>query len=89
MDSMDDTYETNSGINKNSTLAGSSDNQIPITNESYVAFAKDIIEKYYKNKDLAENNDFSKKVSNDALKLLNAKIELGQMQNKTLGYTYR
>ncbi|MFJ7917371.1 MULTISPECIES: amidase domain-containing protein [unclassified Lysinibacillus] len=54
----------------------------------YVAFAKDIVEKYYKNKDLGENNDFSKEVSNDALKLLNAKIELGQMQNKTLGYTY-
>lgn len=89
LDFMDDTYETNNGINKNSALAGSSDNQIPITNESYVAFAKDIIEKYYKNKDLAENNDFSKEVSNDALKLLNAKIELGQMQNKTLGYTYK
>lgn len=68
---------------------GSPNNQIPITNEGYMTFAKDIVEKYYKNKDLAENNDFSKEVSNDTLKLLNAKIELGQMQNDTLGYTYR
>ncbi|MFJ7917370.1 MULTISPECIES: hypothetical protein [unclassified Lysinibacillus] len=88
-DYIDDTYVMNNEIIKNTALTSSSNNQTPITNDGYMTFAKDIVEKYYKNKDLGENNDFSKEVSNDTLKLLNAKIELGQMQNKTLGYTYR
>lgn len=58
------------------------------TENELVSFAVDVVEKYYKNKDLGENNDISKLVSGEALKLINTKIEMGQFQNKTLDCSY-
>ena len=57
--------------------------------EDYVTFASDIVEKYYRNKDLGESNDFSNEVSADVLKLFNTKIEMGQLQNKILELSYK
>ncbi len=48
----------------------------------YSDFAQDVIEKYYRNKDLDENNDLSALVSENVLKLLNAKISMERFQRR-------
>ena len=57
--------------------------------EDFVKFSSDIVENYYRNKDLGENNEFSNDVSTDVLKLLNTKIKMGQLQNEILGLNYK
>ena len=60
-----------------------------VQKEDYLKFASDIVEKYYRNKDLGENNDFSNNVSSDLMKLLATKIEMGQLQNQILDLNYK
>ncbi|MGF7050759.1 hypothetical protein J2T13_005309 [Paenibacillus sp. DS2015] len=67
----------------------SDNNKESVLNEDNFKFAAGIVEKYYKHKDLGENNDFSKDVSADVQKLLDTKIELGQIQNKVLDLSYK
>lgn len=54
----------------------------------YLTFAKQVLEKYYRNKDLGETNDFSKDVSANSLKLLNAKVEMWQLKNSMCNISY-
>lgn len=60
-----------------------------VQKEDYLKFASDIVEKYYRNKDIGENNDFSNNVSSDLMKLLATKIEMGQLQNQILDLNYK
>lgn len=50
--------------------------------KEYFEFAKDVIEKYHRNKDIFEENSFPDNISENALKLFNTKIKLGHILRK-------
>lgn len=54
-----------------------------------VSLASDVVEKYYRNKDLGETHDLSAAVNEPVLELLQTKIELGQMLKQILELDYR
>ena len=55
------------------------------TEADYIQFASSVVELYYRNKDAGENNDLSPFVSEEALKLMNAKCHLSQRKLDLLG----
>lgn len=52
-------------------------------NEEYYTFASEVCDKFYRNKDLGENNDISKDISQELAGLFNAKIEMDSFQRQT------
>lgn len=56
--------------------------------ELYYNFACEGIEKYYQNKDLNSDNDISKYFNEDALMLLDAKIEMETFQRQVYDLSY-
>lgn len=72
-----------------SAIEASDNSEVSVIQEEHFKFAADVVEKYYRNKDLGENNDFAKDVSGDVLKLLDTKIKLGQLQNTILELNYK
>ena len=55
------------------------------TEADYIQFASSVVELYYRNKDAGENNDLSPFVSEEALKLMDAKCHLSQRKLDLLG----
>ena len=60
-----------------------------VSESDRIGFVSEVLEKYYRNKDLGEDNDLSSDVSQAALLLLETKIELGQMQKEILEINYQ
>jgi hypothetical protein len=63
--------------------------QTGIALDKAAALATDVVEKYYRNKDLGENHDLSAVVNEPVLELLQTKIDLGQMLKQILELDYR
>lgn len=51
--------------------------------KEYYKFASEVCDKFYRNKDLGENNDLSKDISQELAELFNAKIEMDSFQRQT------